>query len=64
MNIEWVKKARAEEMKEFKKHGVYAKVPIEECIRETGNKPIGHIWVDIDQGDRDNPNYSARLDAK
>ena len=48
LNLEWVKKAREEYMKEFKKHGVYTKVPIEECLRETGNKPIGHRWVDID----------------
>ena len=64
LNLEWVKKARAEELKEFKKHGVYTKVPIEECLRDTGNKPIGHRWVDIDKGGRNNPNYISRLVAK
>ena len=64
MNVERVNKARAEDMREFKKHGVYTKVPIEECMRETGNKPIGHRWVDIDKGDRNNPNYRSRLVAK
>ena len=49
LNHEMVKKAMTEDMKEFKKHNVYTKVPIEECMRETGNKPIGHRWVDVDK---------------
>ena len=28
--------ARAEEMAEFRKHGVYVNVPIAQCFRETG----------------------------
>ena len=64
LNHEMVKRARAEEMQAFKKHNVYTKVPIEECMRETGNKPIGHRWVDIDKGDRNHPNYRSRLVAK
>ena len=36
-----VKEAREEEMVEFRKHGVCAKVPIQDCIHETGRKPIG-----------------------
>ena len=64
LDYEIVKRARAEEMKEFKKHNVYTKVPIEECIQEAGNKPIGHRWVDIDKGDRNRPNYRSRLVAK
>ena len=51
-------------MNEFKKHNVHTKVPIEECIQETGNKPIGHIWVDVDKGDRNHPNYRSSLVAK
>ena len=38
-------------MEEFRKHGVYVKVPIEECIRSTGKKPVGSIRVDIYKGD-------------
>ena len=59
-----VSKARMEEMKELHKHGVYLKVPIEECWRETGKKPIGVRWVDINKGDDVNPEYRSRLVAK
>ena len=36
--LDWsgVVAARAEEMVEFRKHGVYEKVPISECIEKTG----------------------------
>ncbi len=42
-----VMEARAEEMKEFKKHKVYTKVPLSQCWARTGRKPIGVRWVDI-----------------
>ena len=35
-----VKKARAEEMMEVMKHGIYRKVDIKECWDRTGKKPI------------------------
>ena len=38
------RKARGEYMGEFKKHGVYAKVPLQESRGETGRDPIGAIW--------------------
>ena len=41
LNPSLVRKAREDEMEEFRKHKVYVKVPIEECIRKTGKKPIG-----------------------
>ena len=47
---EGVIKARKEEMEEIRKHGVYVKVPIEERWRETGKKPIGTKWVDVNKG--------------
>ena len=50
-------------MKEFRTHGVYVKVPIEECIRRTGKKPVGSRWVDINKGDEENPEYRSRLVA-
>ena len=59
-----VKKAREEEMEEFRKHGVYVKVPIEEAVKKTGKKPIGSRWVDINKGDEGNPEYRSRLVAK
>ena len=47
LNPSLVRKAREDEMEEFRKHKVYVKVPIEECIRKIGKKPIGSRWVDI-----------------
>eukprot|EP00969_Alexandrium_andersonii_P351589 15435780-Alexandrium_andersonii.AAC.1 len=51
-------------MKEFKRHGVYEKVPIEECRRKTGKAPIQVRWIDISKGDEEHPEYRSRLVAK
>ena len=50
-----VVQARAEEMKEFQKHGVYTKVPIAQCFTDTGKPPIAVRWVDINKGDQGQP---------
>ncbi len=36
-------------METFKKHGLYEKVPIEECWKETGKAPVGVKWVDTNK---------------
>ena len=36
LNLVLVKAARSEEMEEFKKHTVYAKAPLNQCLEETG----------------------------
>ena len=59
-----VKIARQEEMAEFRKHGVYVKVPISECWDKTNKAPIGVRWVDINKGDSKSPKYRSRLVAK
>ena len=64
LNPSLVRKAREDEMEEFRKHKVYVKVPIEKCIRKTGKKPLGSRWVDIKKGDDENPEYRSRLVAK
>eukprot|EP00974_Lingulodinium_polyedra_P024395 2361558-Lingulodinium_polyedra.AAC.1 len=51
-------------MEEFKKHGVYEKVPVKECWDVTGARPIGIRWVDVNKGDEDRPEYRSRLVAK
>ena len=51
MGDDLVKEARRIEMETFKKHGVYTKVPIEECWRETNKVPIGVKWLDVNKGD-------------
>ena len=59
-----VRKARREEMLEFAKHGVYVKVPVEECLSKTGAGPIGTRWVDVNKGDKVHPEYRSRLVAQ
>ena len=39
LDSEMVRKARQEEMEEFRKHQVYVKVPIQECIDKTERNP-------------------------
>ena len=57
-------KARKEEIEYFRQMGVYEKVDIAECYRETGKAPIGVRWVDINKGDSEHPLYRSRLVAK
>ena len=59
-----VQEARMEEMKEFSNHQVYIKKPIKECWDNTGKEPIGTRWVDINKGDKINPEYRSRLVAQ
>ena len=64
LNPTMVKAARKEEMSEFRKHGVYIKVPVKQCWDETGKAPIGVRWVDINKGDEEDPDYRSRLVAQ
>ena len=64
LDPELVRRAREEEMEEVRKHGLYEKRTIEECMRMTGKKPIGVRWVDVNKGDSVNPDYRSRLVAK
>ena len=64
LDSELVRKARAEEMKEFAKYGVYKKVPISDCYAQTGKEPIGVRWVDVNKGDHVTPEYRSRLVAQ
>ncbi len=59
-----VQEAIQEEMDTYKSHGVYRNVPIAESYDKTGKKPIKVRWVIVNKGDRDNPEYRARLVAK
>ena len=51
LNLVLFKAARSEEMEEFKKHTVYEKAPLNQCLEETGKQPIGVRWVDVNKGD-------------
>ena len=59
-----VARARQEEIEEYRKHGVYTKVDIQECWDETGKAPVKTKWVDTNKGDKINREYRSRLVAK
>ena len=59
-----VKKARKEEIEYVRKMKLYTKVPIEECYATIGRAPITARWVDINKGDKVNPNYRSRFVAR
>ena len=61
---EVVRKARQYELQEFRKHGVYSKVPEEECWRITGKPPFEIRWVDVHKGDMNCLEYRSRLVAQ
>ena len=56
--------AKMEELRTIRQFGVYAKVPISECVKETGKQPIGVTWVVVNKGDAANPDIRARLVAQ
>lgn len=56
--------ARAEEIREVHRMGVYVKVSLDECLRETGKMPVGTRWVDVNKGDTLNPKVRSRLVAQ
>ena len=59
-----VEKAIAEEMATYASHGVYRKVPIAEAWSTCGKAPIKVRWVICNKGDKESPDYRARLVAK
>ena len=50
-----VRKAREDEMSYVKSYQVYEKVPIEQCLRDTGKRPVGVRWVDTNCGTDEKP---------
>ena len=61
LDIEEVRKARAEELDFFRKMGVYRKVPRWEA---NGKKIIKTRWIDVNKGDESNPDLRSRLVGK
>ncbi len=61
---ELVDAARKVEMETFRKHGVYEKMPLEECWKNAGKALVGVKRVDTNKGDKANPEYRCRLVAK
>ena len=52
-----------EEMAEYKKHGVYKKMPVKDCWNKTGKKLIRVRGVIVNKGDGVSTDYRARLIA-
>jgi hypothetical protein len=59
-----VQQARAEEIKFMLDWGVWERVPIADCWRETGRAPIGSKWVDVNKGDAVRPLIRSRFVVK
>ena len=60
LNPRLVAQARADEIRGVVAHNVWTKVPVQECYDNTGKKPVGGRWVDINKGDTAEPNYRSR----
>ena len=56
--------ARADKIKAVHEMGVYRKVPVSMCFKETGKRPIGTRWVDTNKGDELQPKIRSRLVAQ
>ena len=52
--------ARKLEMKFFDDMGVYKRIKRGE-MTAAGGKTIGTMWIDVNKGDGENPNYRSRL---
>jgi len=60
LNPKLVRQARADERAGVYHHKIFDKVPISECVKNTGKQPIGTRWVDINKGDTSNPDHRSR----
>ena len=65
LNPDNVRKARLEELRYFKKMGVYEKCDIKECWANTGKNPIKTRWIDTNKtNDPPDEIYRSSLVAK
>jgi len=56
--------AREEEVAAMEEWHVWDEVPITQCFKATGKRPLGGRWVDVNKGDRAHPNVRSRWVAK
>ena len=61
---ELVRASRAEELEFLREWEVWEEVPVEECHKVTGRKPLGGRWVDVNKGDARTPVVRCRYVAK
>lgn len=56
--------ARAEDIREAERLGVWTKVRRDECPQQIGKPPLGTRWVDTSQGDDSHPQPRSRSIAR
>ena len=56
--------ARMDEVECIQSMKVYSKVPISQCVKETGKRSIGTRWIDVNKGDKAHPKHRSRLVAQ
>ena len=56
-----VAEAKAKELEEIRRFGVYKKVPVKDCHDSTGKAPIWVRSVCVNKGAAQNPEIRARL---
>ena len=59
-----VKSARKGEIDEVRRMKVWTKVPLSQCLAETGKQAIRIRWVDRNKRDEKDPTYMSRIVAK
>ena len=61
---ELLRASRAEELEFLREWEVWEEVPVEECHKVTGRKPLGGRWVKVNKGDARTPVVRCRYVAK
>jgi len=56
--------AREEELDFMDDWAVWDVVPVAECVKRTGKRPLGGKWVDVNKGDTARPDVRSRYVAK
>ena len=64
LNAELVREARRQEPEYFASKGVWHVRPRAEAFAKMGKAPITVKWIDVHQGDDENPKYRSRLVAR
>ena len=64
LKMEDLRRARKEEVGYMTTRGIWKVVPVAMCWQNTGEKPIGVRWVDINKGSEEVPDVRCRLVAR
>ena len=64
LDAKLVRKASEEELRHFREHTGYVKVPVSKSKARTGRGPIGFRWIDCNKGDATRMQVRSRLVAQ